>query len=253
MAESFGTDPERYDRARPRYPDALVAAVVAAVPGSDVLDVGCGTGIAARQFAAAGCRVLGVDVDARMAGVARRSGIEVEVAAFETWDPAGRTFDAVVAGQTWHWVDPVAGAAAAARVLRPGGRLAVFWNVPVPAPEVAAALAEVHRRVLPDSLGARAWTASGIDPFRPFCSRAADGIRRAGGFGEPEQWRFDWERTYTRDEWLEQMATSGEAARIPPAALEELQAGVGAAIDGMGGRLPLRYAAVAVVAARAGG
>ncbi|MEU6126577.1 hypothetical protein [Streptomyces sp. NPDC047123] len=41
MAESFGVDAERYDRARPRYPDALVARIVAAAPGPAVLDVGC--------------------------------------------------------------------------------------------------------------------------------------------------------------------------------------------------------------------
>jgi ubiquinone/menaquinone biosynthesis C-methylase UbiE len=52
MAESFGTDAERYDRARPRYPDALVERIAAGSPGPDVLDVGCGTGIAARQFQA---------------------------------------------------------------------------------------------------------------------------------------------------------------------------------------------------------
>src|SRR5213080_1142121 len=79
MAESFGVDPERYDRARPRYPDALVERIVAASPGRGVLDVGCGTGIEARQFQAAGCTVLGVDPDARMAEFARRTGVEVEV------------------------------------------------------------------------------------------------------------------------------------------------------------------------------
>ena len=63
-----------------------------------------------------------------MADLARRNGLEVEVAAFEAWDPAGRAFDAVIAGQARHWVDPVAGAAKAAQALRPGGRLAVFWN-----------------------------------------------------------------------------------------------------------------------------
>src|SRR5487761_1362591 len=77
MAESFGTDAERYDRARPGYPDAMVAAVVAASPGPDVLDVGIGTGIAARQFQAAGCRVLGVDPEARMAEGARRGWLGV--------------------------------------------------------------------------------------------------------------------------------------------------------------------------------
>src|SRR5271170_1684741 len=151
MAESFGNDAEGYDRARPGYPDALVARIVAGSPGLDVLDVGCGTGIAARQFQAAGCRVLGVEPDARMAEFARSTGVEAEVATFEAWDAAGREFDAVVAGTAWHWVDPVAGAARAAQVLRPGGRIAPFHHVFQSPPEVAEALAQVYRRVVPDS------------------------------------------------------------------------------------------------------
>ena len=150
-AESFGKDAERYDRTRPRYPDAMVEKIVAESPGPDVLDIGCGTGIAARQFRRAGCRVLGVEPDARMAEWARRSELEVEVAGFGVWDPAGRTFDAVVAGQAWHWVDPVAGAAKAAQVLRPGGRLAAFWQVFQPPSDVAEAFATVYHRVVPDS------------------------------------------------------------------------------------------------------
>lgn len=66
VAESFGPDPARYDRTRPSYPDAMVQAIVAAAPGPRILDVGTGTGIAARWFHAAGCTVLGVEVDARM-------------------------------------------------------------------------------------------------------------------------------------------------------------------------------------------
>lgn len=127
-AESFGVDADRYDRTRPRYPGALVERIVAASPGPEVLDVGCGTGIVARQLQAAGCQVLGVEPDARMADFARRSGVEVEVATFEAWDADGRVFDAVVAGTAWHWVDPVAGAAKAAQVLRSGGLLAVFGH-----------------------------------------------------------------------------------------------------------------------------
>src|SRR5664279_3324977 len=78
VAESFGVDAARYDRTRPPYPDALVQRIVAASPGSDVLDVGAGTGIEARQFQAAGCTVLGVEPDERMAAFARRRGVEVE-------------------------------------------------------------------------------------------------------------------------------------------------------------------------------
>jgi hypothetical protein len=61
-----------------------------------------------------------------MAEFARHAGLEVEVAKFEDWDAAGRAFHAVVSGQTWHWVDPVAGAAKAAQALRAYGRLAAF-------------------------------------------------------------------------------------------------------------------------------
>ncbi len=252
MAESFGSDAERYDRARPRYPETMVDRIIAASPGPDVLDVGTGTGIAARQFQAAGCRVLGVEVDARMAGLARRGGSEVEVAAFEAWDPAGREFDAVVAGQTWHWVDPVAGAAKAAAVLRPGGRLAVFWNVGQPPPDVAEAFSAVYRRVMPDVPHYHRGRMPGLDAYSMVFTRAADGIRQAGAFGEPEQWRFDWQRSYTRDEWLDQLPTFGDHSQFPPARLAEVLAGIGAAIDAAGGSFTMRYTAVAVTAARTG-
>jgi SAM-dependent methyltransferase len=249
MAQSFGTDPERYDRARPGYPAALVEWVIAASPGRDVLDVGCGTGIVARQFQAAGCSVLGVEPDARMAGQARQRGLEVEVATFEDWHPAGREFGAVVAGQAWHWIDPVAGAVKAAGSLRPGGRLAVFWNAFQPPPELAGAFAAVFRRVLPDSpLFQR--PAPGAEGYSGLSAKAADGIREAGAFGDPEQLEFEWDRPYTRDEWLEQVPTSGFAVRLRPDTMRQVLAGIGAAIDAAGGSFTAHYTTVVVTAAR---
>jgi len=251
VAESFGADAERYDRARPHYPGALVDRIVAASPGPDVLDVGIGTGIAARQFQAAGCRVLGVDVDARMADLARQRGLEAEVSAFEAWDPAGRAFDAVIAAQAWHWVDPVAGAAKAARVLRPGGRLAAFWNVMQPPPGLADAFAAVYRRVTPD-LPFTPWTRPALDVYAGIFTQAEDGIREAGAFGEPGQWRFGWEQPCTRDEWLDQLPTHGGHSQLPPAQQQEILAGAGAAIDAVGGSFTMHYTTVAVTAARTG-
>ena len=252
IAESFGSDAERYDRARPRYPDPMVERIVAASPGPYVLDVGCGTGIEARQFQAAGCMVLGVEPDARMADFARRTGVQVEVATFETWESAGRAFDAVIAGTAWHWVDPVAGAAKAAQVLRPGGRLAPFHHVFQSPPEVMEALAKVYRRVVPDSpfnLSSQL-TRSALDTYQPLFAKIADGIREVGGYSDPEQWRFDWEQSYTRDAWLDQMPTHGALTQLPPDKLAEVLEGVGAAIDAMGGSFTMHYTTVAVTAAR---
>jgi len=251
VAESFGTDAERYDRTRPRYPDAWVERIVAASPGLVVLDVGCGTGIAARQFQAAGCKVLGVEPDGRMADFARRSGVEVEVSTFEAWDPAGRTFDAVAAGTAWHWVDPVAGAAKAAQVLRPGGRLAAFWHVFQLPSDVAEAFAAVYQRVVPDSpFNFQAMPKQGLDGYQVLFNKAIGGIREVGVFSDPEQWRFDWQQSYTRDEWLDQLPTSGALTQLPSDKLAEVLAGVGAAIDTMLGSFTMPYTTVAVTAAR---
>ncbi len=253
IAESFGTDAERYERARPSYPEALIDRIVTDSPGPDILDAGCGTGIAARQFQAAGCRVLGVEPDARMAEVARRLGVEVDVATLETWDPAGREFDAVVAAQAWHWIDPIAGAAKAARVLRTGGRLAAFWHVFQLPPDIAEAFAEVYERVLPEAPVNLRWLSRPPeDTYAAMLTKAADGFRTAGGFSDSEEWRFDWERTYTRDTWLDQLPTIGLLTRLPQDKLAELLDGVGAAVDKTGGSFTMRYATVAVTATRTG-
>jgi SAM-dependent methyltransferase len=251
MAESFGVDAERYDRARPAYPGEVVDRIVSGSSGPDVLDVGCGTGIASRQFRDAGCQVLGVEPDARMAEFARRTGLDVEVATFEDWDPAGRLFDAVIAAMSWHWVDPAVGAAKAARILRPGGRLAAFGHAFEPAAEVAKAFAEVFQRVVPDSPFDFRSTRSAVSVYEAGYAKIADGIRAAGGFGDPEQWSFETERSYARDEWLDLLSTQGGLTRLPPDKLAEVLGSVGAAIDDLGGSFTLRYTTVAVSAVRA--
>ena len=75
-------------------------------------------------------------------------------------------------------------------------------------------------------------------------------MRQAGAFGDPEQWRFDWERSYTRDEWLDQVPTTGDHRQFPPAQLELLLAGLGSAIDAAGGSFTMRYATVVATATR---
>jgi SAM-dependent methyltransferase len=251
MAESFGVDARHYDQARPGYPDALVARIVAGSPGPDLLDVGCGTGIAARQFQAAGCAVLGVEPDARMADFARARGLEVEVAAFEAWQPAGRTFDAVIAAQSWHWVDPVAGTVKAAGVLRPGGRLAIFGHVYEPPAEVAEPFAAAFRRAVPDSPLSGQPSVRPLDLYQAAYAKFADRLLETGQFEDPEQWQFDWEQSYTRDQWLDLLPTTGGLTQLRPDQLAEILDAVGAAIDSLGGRFTMTYTTLAATAVRA--
>jgi len=250
MAESFGTDAQRYDRARPSYPADLVARVVAGSPGTDVLDVGTGTGIAARQFHAAGCSVLGVEPDARMADFARSRGLTVDVARFEDWPAAGRTFDTVIAAQSWHWIDPVAGIAKAADLLRPNGRLALFGHVFEAPAAVAEPFAAAFRRLVPDSPFANQPPRRLLELYETLYAKIADSISHTGRFSDVERWRFEWEQDYTRDQWLELLPTTGGLTQVPADTTAEIQAAVGSAIDALGGHFTMPYVTLAATAVR---
>lgn len=173
------------------------------------------------------------------------------MATFETWTPPDREFDVIIAGQAWHWVDPVAGAAKAARVLRPGGRLAVFWNVPRLPSDLTEAVAAACERVMPEKpFDFQTMAKPALDAYAPILAKAAGGIREAGGFDDPEQWRFTWEATYTRDEWLDQLPTFGIVTNLPPDKQAELLAEIRPAIDAMDDTFTLPYTTVAVAATR---
>jgi hypothetical protein len=144
-----------------------------------------------------------------------------------------------------------AGAAKAAAVLRPGGRLAVFWNAFDPPAELRQAFGAVYQRVVPDSpMAAGFWSRPASVQYLAMCDTAADGMRQAGAFDDPQTWRFDWSRPYTRAEWLDQVPTFGGFSLLPPDVRAELLAGIGAAVDAVGGAFTMDYATLVATAAR---
>lgn len=245
LAESFGADAARYDRVRPGYPRDLADQVLTGLPGRRVLDVGIGTGLGSRPFRDAGAEILGVDADPRMAEFARTRGFEVDVARFENWDAAGKCFDAVIAAQAWHWIDPVAGAEKAADVLRPGGRLVLFWNFGDPEPAMAAAFAGVYRS-MDTGLASIPWTTSALDSFPQLSAITTSGIDAADAFTDTTELRFPWVDTITRDSWLDQVPIQRGHDRIPADRLADLLAALGAVIDQHGGTFTMKYTTVAI-------
>ena len=241
-AGTFGEEAERYDRARPTYPPAVVDALMAGSPRR-VLDIGCGTGKAGVLLVERGCAVLGVEPDARMAAVARRNRLQVEVAAFEEWDPAGRLFDLAVAAQSWHWIRPERGAEVAASALPPEGRLALLWNLGAHDPETQAAFDEVYGRLAPSlvecsaPLG-RVMREGGDDPGGV---AAVVATRR---FEEPEVVIHEWEQPYSREEWLDVIQTHSSHRLLSDAQRSALVEGIGQTIDRLGGGVRLSYRTV---------
>jgi ubiquinone/menaquinone biosynthesis C-methylase UbiE len=121
-----------YDAARPGYPAEIVDAVCAIAgigPGAGVLEVGCGTGQLTRQLAGRSFELTAIDIGPAMIAAARRNVADpmarFHVCAFEQFAGHG-PFDLIVSATAFHWVDPGIGLAKAARLLRPGGWLALL-------------------------------------------------------------------------------------------------------------------------------
>lgn len=230
---------------RPRYPAAMVDDLLAG-QRLQVLDVGCGTGIAAEAFVARGCQVHGVEPDSRMAAVAERKGITVDVSAFEEWAAGGREFDLVISGQAWHWVDPEVGLVKAASVLRPGGRLATFWNLARHDPETQAALDQVYGRHAPALVkGSLAVGRAGADP-----GGDEPGVRSSGLFDDPQVRKYSWTQQHTTAEWIGQLPTHSDHRLLEPRVLSALLHDLADLIDERGGQIVLLYETLLVTATR---
>lgn len=129
-ATSFGQHAGAYDRGRPDYPAEAVAWMLEGV-GSEVVDVGAGTGKLTRVVQATGRVVVAVDPDAAMLAAlsSREPSIRTLVGTAERLPLADDSADAIVVGQAWHWVDVAPASQEAGRVLRPGGTLGLIWNI----------------------------------------------------------------------------------------------------------------------------
>lgn len=133
-ARSFGQVADAYDRARPSYPEEaaqwLVGPGLAGRSQARILELGAGTGKLTEQLCGLGHRVVATDPSEPMLRRLRKRAPQAAtaLAAAESIPLASRSVDVVIAGQAFHWFDTDRSIPEIARVLRPGGTLALVWN-----------------------------------------------------------------------------------------------------------------------------
>lgn len=130
----FEQQADTYERGRPDYPAALdgwLREALALGPGQRVADVGAGTGKFTPRLLATGADVLAVEpVDAMRAALARRlPQVQALAGTAQAIPLEDAALDALVCAQAFHWFATHAVLDEFARVLRPGGRLGLVWNV----------------------------------------------------------------------------------------------------------------------------
>jgi SAM-dependent methyltransferase len=208
LRATFDSAARLYQQARPGYPDELYAELVRLAglrSGDRLLEIGCATG-----------KVTCIELGAELAAAARQNlagfdAVEVIEAAFETWrSPDGAAFDLVFAATAWHWIDPGVRYRKARDLLRPGGHLA-FWSATHVFP---AGGDQFFRDIQPvyDEIG-EALPPGVIWPRPAELPDERAEIEGSGLFDAVAVRHFDWEVSYTAEEYIRLLDTfSGHIA-----------------------------------------
>jgi SAM-dependent methyltransferase len=170
-ARGFALAPEDYERGRPMYPFEAVRRLVRELrikPASTVLDLAAGTGKLTRLLAQLGSDIVAVEPVAEMRErlVETLQSVTALGGTAEDIPLDDESIDAVTVGQAFHWFDGDAALAEIHRVLRPGTRLGLIWNVKDESVDWVRQLAEI------------------IEPYRGSAPRVASGA-----------WKEAFERT----------------------------------------------------------
>ncbi len=224
-----------YERSRPSYPLAALAALADALPlqaGRTVVDLGAGTGKFTRLLALTGAEVLAVEPVREMretlAGLL--PGVAVGAGTAEATGLPDGCADAVVAAQSWHWFAEAEALAEVRRLLRPGGALALVWNTYDTSVPWVRDFQDIFFRLAPRDLPSPPLAAGPVDDHRP-----ADGWRRAfeapgSGWGAIHERHWPNPHSTTVADVVERMMSSSHIAVLDEDARARVRAELAAVL-----------------------
>ncbi len=188
------------------------------------LDIGCGTGFCTRLLAEAGAQVIGIDPNEDMLAQARQESpqaasiIEYRIGEAEHLPFADNSTDLILCAQSFHWFDEKPALAEFNRVLSPGGRLALLWNVRQKSNAFTRGYNEIARQAQDDA-GARGRLVRRNRGHHIDSPALFTNVRQVA-LDNPH--RFDWPGLLGRARSASYFPRSGPVNRELEAALREL-------------------------------
>jgi SAM-dependent methyltransferase len=212
QASSFGAAAAEYEASRPGYP---AAALDWLVPDGArrVLDLGAGTGKLTRLLLDRGLEVTAVEPSAGMREqlAASAPGATVLAGSAEDIPLAAGSVDAVLVAQAWHWVDEDRAIPEVARVLVPGGRLGLVWNIRDGREPWVAGLWAIVDRALADPQDSQESTTAPDVP---------------APFGDVERFEVNWTHQLSPADLVQLVASRSYVITLPGQQRRELLAEV---------------------------
>ncbi len=152
-----------YAKFRTSYSEALFDLILryaATPPDGRVLDLACGTGLGMVAYVRRGLAVTGIDLAPAMLEQARaamplQARVEFVIGQAEALPFANASFDLISCAQAFHWFEARAAFTECARVLRPGGALAIFWKHAAADDALTDACEQIIREWLGDEAAVR--------------------------------------------------------------------------------------------------
>jgi SAM-dependent methyltransferase len=203
----FARAADVYERARPEYPPEAVEWLVSRLglgPGRVVVDVAAGTGKLTRLLVPSGARVVAVEPLTEMRAQLEEAvpGVEALEGTAEALPLQDGFADAITVAAAFHWFTRDEALAEFARVLRPGGRLAIVYNLRDPESELQQELS----RMLEHHGGAPIAWMRGIDTGAILDESAL--------FGSPEHAEFRYEQRFDPDGLVERVSSISYVALL---------------------------------------
>ncbi|MBW4443657.1 MAG: class I SAM-dependent methyltransferase [Plectolyngbya sp. WJT66-NPBG17] len=227
---------EAYDRARPRYPKALIQRVVEVAqlsPGSKILEVGCGSGVATVDFARLGYAIDAVEPNLEFCRLAEQHcepypQVKVIPQTFEEWQVQSGKFQIVLAANAWHWISSDIKYVKASEALQNNGALVLLWNMSLePSHEVYQVLNEVYQQVAPSI----APKYEGKETQEEILQGLGKLVGDSGLFASPTTESISCERVYEVDRYLELLSSYSQYIALDAPTREALFSGLKTTID----------------------
>jgi len=250
----YGSVAQTYDRVRPKYTPEFLARVIEVAkipPTGKILEVGCGPGTATIGLAQMGLSIVALEPSLETYNVACQNlaaypNVEIINTNFEEWE-SERTFDAVVAATSWHWVAPEHKHIKVASLLKDRGSLILLWNTAMQPPlDIFEDLTEVFDRYIP-ALAKYKDPETQLSEVRIFAKAAID----SGLFSELQEESRSNQVNYSIDDYLQLLTTYSPCIALSPECRHELLAQLRDILaQTCGDRIPLAYLSAFHVASK---